>query len=154
MTPGRLLPTGSGHARRQEHRPGSDETIGLVISDDIDATQLDCLGGGRPLGDPDTETEADRCTDTDAQRQGAWDHSIRHLSTVRRPRLREYPRNVPVEECVRLGTRVTALGRGRTLDRVVNERTHLLVLYKEPVVAVGRSQDVQFIRTRREFYQL
>jgi len=65
---------------------------------------------------------------------------------------RDTRRNTPVDECVRSGTRVSALVRGRALDRMVNERPHLLVLHEETIVAVGGSKDVEFIRTGGEFY--
>ena len=60
---------------------------------------------------------------------------------------------MPSDECVRSGTRVSALVRGRTLDGMVNEGPHLLVLYEETIVAVGGSKDVEFIRSGGEFYQ-
>jgi len=66
---------------------------------------------------------------------------------------RDTRRNTPVDECVRSGTRVSALTRGCALDRMVNERPHLLVLHEKPIMAVGGSKDVKFIRTGGEFYQ-
>ena len=66
---------------------------------------------------------------------------------------RDMRRNTPVDECVRSGTRVSALVRGRALDRVVNEGPHLLILHKEAIVAVGGSKNVKLIRSGGEFRQ-